>query len=412
MPTRTEASAAAADHPLPAPVRAALGVRSATPLGGGGSPARLWLTDRAAGGPLVVKELTADDGTVDGHDLATFELKPRQIRAVHEQLPRLSPYYVEVVGEWRGPGWAAYAMPRYAGGSVMAPLGGDAPDVPGFFGTLERVFRVLTDRGYAVHELPAPPDHFRVTHLDRLRRRLPLLRRFLEPELLGAEPVVVNGRSVRTLPRLIEALDADEPLLAALQPGRLAFPVHGDLNLGNLLVAPGPGGPDRPGGGFVVLDPRGVLDAWDPVYDFAKALFSLTVFERALAVGFTIDGDAARGYRVASREPAPGFAAAAAGFLPFLDRLPYARRLDAVDPGWRRRLLVVHAVHCLAEAACRLSDRKPRAYGQLHGPAACLLLARGLYLMGLLLLDDLLSGDLGTAGGAGALPRRSATDRI
>lgn len=394
MPTRTDATAAVpVASPLPHPVRTALGVRSARGLGGGGSAARLWHIERTGAEPLVVKETTVHDGLVDGHDLTTFRLKTRQIRAVHARLPRLSPHYVRVVGEWHGPGWSAYAMPRYEGIAVTDLL----PDVTAFFGTLEPVFRALTEDGYAEGGTAAPPDHFRTVHLGRLRRRLPLLRRFLEPGLFEADRVVVNGRTCRTLPALLADLERDDALCAALRPGRLAFPVHGDLNLGNLLVRPGTGD-------FTVLDPRGVLDAWDPVYDFAKSLLSLSVFERALAGGFTVDGDPAAGYRVALAAPGPGFAAAAAGFLPFLDRLPYARRLDADDPGWRRRLLVAHAVHCLAESACRLSDRKPRAYGPVGGAAACLLLARGLHLAGLRLLADVLDGRTET------YPDRSTVD--
>src|SRR5712691_4643450 len=86
---------------LPGPLRTALGLQAVHPLDGGGSPARLWLADTGSG-RLVVKVLCGRDGSVDGHDLATFELKPRQIRAVHRRLPGLSPRYVRVVGTWRG----------------------------------------------------------------------------------------------------------------------------------------------------------------------------------------------------------------------------------------------------------------------------------------------------------------------
>lgn len=368
MPTRTDPTALAV-LPLPEQVRSDLGAVAVRPLAGGGSAARLWRVERATGGPVVVKETTVADGLVDGHDLDTFRRKPRQVALVHTRLPRLSPHYPAIVGEWSGPGWAAYAMPWYDGVPLV-----DRP------AETERVFGILTADGYAAESFPAPPDHFATVHVGRLAGRLPLLRRFLEPELFDRDRVEVNGRSCRTLPALLAALRADGDLHAAMRPGRLAPPVHGDLNLGNVLV--------RPDGGFVVLDPRGVLDPWDPVYDFAKALFSLTVFEQAMAGGFTVDGDAAAGYRVALRLPPLD----AAGFLPMLDRLPYAATLDRHDPRWRRRLLVSHAVHCLAESACRLSDRKPRAYGEVRGAAACLLLARGLHLAGLRLLEDVLTG--------------------
>jgi len=378
---------------VPAPVLQALRVRAARPLGsggGGGSPARLWLVQRASGERLVVKVLHGRDGTVDGHDLATFERKPRQIRAVHARLPGLSPSYVRVAGAWRGPGWAAYAMPHHTGGPVTAPLDRTDPDLPAFFATLRRVFTPLTEQGYATDRRPSPPDHFRRVNLDRIRRRLPLLRRHLDPRLFG-DRLAVNGRPCRGLPRLLDALGADDRLLAALRPGRLSFPVHGDLNLGNVLVGDG---------GFVVLDPRGTLEPWDPVYDLAKALFSLTVFEQALACGFTVRLRAVRDGTPCWDVALPGarrsYPTAALGFVPFIEALPFAAELDRDDPDWRQRLLVTHAVHCVAEAACRLSDRKPRAYGEVRGWAACRLLATGLCLVGIALLDDLVpaAGDV------------------
>jgi aminoglycoside phosphotransferase (APT) family kinase protein len=389
--TRVRGGQDIAPRPLPGSVRSALGIRAARIVGGGGSPAQVWLAETAAGERLVVKALASGDGIVDGHDLGSFMLKPRQIRAVHAQLPLLSPSYVRLVGEWHGPGWAAYAMPFYQGEYVTAPLRGDDPDVPGFFRQLGTVFRTLTEFGYAAQDRAAPPGQFRSAHLDRLRRRLPVLRRYLDPELFGDDPIVINGRSCRTLPGLLSDLAEDDRLHRRLQPPRLCFPVHGDLNLGNLLVRPA-----LSGSTFVVLDPRGVLQFWDPIYDFAKSLFSLTVFDRALAAGFALSTRPDRGgrwaeYRVALRDGQRGYLAAAVGFAPFLQQLPFVGEWASADPGWRHRLFFSHAVHCLAEAACRLSDRKPRTYDDARGWDACLVLARGLYLVGLVLLNDLLA---------------------
>ncbi len=387
-PARARPSPGGAARPLPDRIGAALHVQTARLIGGGGSPAQVWLVRTAGGDSLVVKVLAARDGIVDGHDLGSFSVKPRQIRAVHRWLPRLSPYYAEVVGEWRGPGWAAYAMPYYRGAEVTAPLRREGIHLPGFLAELEGIFRVLTELGYAAWSRPAPPGQFGSVHLDRARRRLPLLRRYLDPELFSADPVLVNGRQCLTLPRLLSRLSADDRLNAALQPARLHFPVHGDLNLGNLVLRPGTGVPR-----FVVLDPRGTLRFWDPVYDFAKSLFSLTAFEPALAAGFTVthrpDPAGRSHYQVSLRGDHRGLLDAAIEFVPLLARIPFVAELDRVDPGWRRRLLYAHAVHCLAEAACRLSDRKPRAYPDARGWDACLLLARGLYLVGLVLLNDL-----------------------
>jgi Phosphotransferase enzyme family len=375
---------------LPAPVVADLGIVGAVMDPNGGSSATVWRVRTERGLRLVVKALTERDGLVDGHDLATFMCKPRQTAAVHRELPRLSPYYTSVIARWRGPGWAAYAMPHYGGRPVTRPLDGPQPDVDGFLRDVSAVLRVLTESGYAQRSWPSAPDHFVTTHLARVRRRLPLLHRHLPAGLLADQPIVVNGRRCRSLPRLLAEVSANDALLATLRPGRLAFPVHGDLHLGNLLLRRG--GPDPE---FTVLDPRGVLMPWDPVYDFAKSLFSLTIFERAitggLRVGRTIQsGSRSGGYTVALTDNRDSYLMAAERFVPALAELPYFRHLDRVDPNWRTRLRFAHACHCLAESACRLSDRKSRAYGEVRGWDACVLLSTGLLLHGIRQLDELL----------------------
>src|SRR5580698_10739608 len=92
--------------PVPGPVVEELGIAEATLDPSGGSSATVWRVGTERGQRLVVKVLSERDGLVDGHDLGTFARKPRQIAAVHKQLPGLSPYYASVIGCWQGPGWA------------------------------------------------------------------------------------------------------------------------------------------------------------------------------------------------------------------------------------------------------------------------------------------------------------------
>jgi hypothetical protein len=374
---------------VPARVRRDLGIRRARRLRGGGTPALVLLCEDSRGDPVVVKVLHAAAGSVDGHDLGSFLRKPRQIAGIHRDLPGLSLYYVPLIGSWQEPGWGAYAMPWIDGVSPVTLLVSGKRDRRDFTRTVRAVFDVLGTHGYPASRVPAPGAHGRDTHLGRVRRRLPLLARHLDDSLTGTGMFRVNGREVLPAGELLA--QAGKPrTLAALQPAALWYPVHGDLNLGNLIIGDGHPADGEPA--FTVLDPRGITVHWDPVYDAAKALFSLTLFDAAMASGFVIKRESSRGYAVRLRTPVPELAEAAAQFPALLGSVGFFQDLDFSDPLWRRRLLYVHAFHVLAESACRLSDRTPRELPGACGWDARRELATGLYLCGLLLLNDLLAG--------------------
>lgn len=374
---------------VPEPIRRDLGIWRARRLRGGGTPALVLLCEDNTGDRVVVKVLHAAAGSVDGHDLGSFLRKPKQIAQIHHDLPGLSPYYVQLTGSWQGPGWGAYAMPWVDGVPPVTLLASGQHSQRDFDQTLRSVFGVLGTHGYLASRLPAPGGHGRCTHLDRVCRRLPLLARHLDTVLTGSGILRVNGRDVLPAGELLDRAGTPEAL-AALQPAALWYPVHGDLNLGNLLIRDS----SAAGGGsaFTVLDPRGITWHWDPVYDAAKALFSLTLFEAAIATGFVITRESGRGYTVRLRAPAPELTLAAARFPALLGTTGFFGGLDVSDPLWRRRLLYAHAFHVLAESACRLSDQTFRELPGASGLDARRELATGLYLCGLVLLSDLLTG--------------------
>jgi hypothetical protein len=374
---------------VPQRVRRDLGIRRARRLHGGGTPALVLCCEDRRGDLIVTKVLRAAAGSVDGHDLGSFLRKPGQIARIHRDLPGLSPYYVPLVGSWHGPRWGAYAMPWIDGVPPVTLLAGGQHGHRDFMRTIWSVFDVLGTHGYPASRIPPPADHGRDTHLGRVRRRLPLLACHLDAALTGPGPLRVNGRDVLPASELLARAGTPQAM-AALQPTALWYPVHGDLNLGNLLIRDS----SAPSGGpaFTILDPRGTSWHWDPVYDAAKALFSLTLFDAAMAGGFIITRTPGRGYAVRLRTPVPQHTQAAVQFPALLGTTGFFRGLDISDPLWRRRLLYAHAFHVLAESACRLSDRTFRELPGGYGWAARRELATGLYLCGLLLLSDLLVG--------------------
>lgn len=351
----------------------------------GGSSARVYRARTGEGEDVVLKVLGAGaQAVVDGHDLDSFRAKARQIAHIEQRAASLGARYLPITRSIDAGTWAAHLTPYYPSQDLAAPLR-DGRGVGAFFEQLTLVIEELATHGYGRASVPAPPAWLDEVVIDRFTRRLMLLEQAL-PQAVCPDVITVDGQTCIAprilLPRL--RARAAHPLMR-MRPPRLGLGAHGDANTRNILMSPA-------GDDFRLIDPRGSSAPWDPVYDLAKILFSLTIWDLALRDGVKVRRNPSRQithYDVALRSPAPpDYARAIDGFLPFLSTLPALSELLADDPGWVGRLVLTHDLHVLSEASCRLSDTKPRrgSDGRASTPEE---LALGHYLLGTRLLNDL-----------------------
>ncbi|WHX18822.1 phosphotransferase [Streptomyces malaysiensis subsp. malaysiensis] len=383
--TTGHGGASAAERAAVAAAADRLGLTVGAEIWEGGSPARVHRARAADGGEVVLKVLAAHPGAVDGHDLGSFRGKLHQIRHITDHAPKLAARYLTVLDTIEGDGWAATTTPYLPSEDLGACLRRGDGDEELFFARNADALRALLTDGYGSAAHPTAPGHLDDVHIGRFLRRLPVLEEHL-PEVAGKRELVVEGRRLEApAPLLRRLLETERDRLDALAPARLGFPAHGDTNIRNLLFATeGDANTD-----VHIIDPRGSTGPWDPVYDIAKILFSLTVWDPMLRLGIRIRRDGPDGgWHTDFRRPVyPGYRSAAHHYLDRLDATG-APALFEGDPHWKQRLLLTHALHVLAEAPCRLSDRKPKPdVGGRHSPPEEL--ALGHYLLGTLLLNDL-----------------------
>lgn len=359
-----------ADRPaLVDEVATRLGVQVLQALGRGGSGAHSLLTETGTGELAVLKIVADRPGAVDGHDLDSFLQKSRQIQQLRETTPAIGRHYPPVLASLADPGWAA-TLTRYVPGSDLVALAeregpGCAQDV------LRNVWQRLSADGYAATSRPATAQHWLRDFCDRLERRRHLLVGKVDPALLGGGCVSVNGR-------IVEGLDGAAATARSLSwvfdDSRVADPVHGDLNLRNIVIGDQAGSPPA----FALLDPRGTLGPWDPVYDLAKVLFSLTVFDDLMEDGAELGRLSETGFSLALRVSRhQDWLRLLIGDLDrMLAEAGVAGKLAVPQ------LLLAHATHLLAESACRISDIGQRPGARREAAAALLL-------FGLTLMADL-----------------------
>jgi aminoglycoside phosphotransferase (APT) family kinase protein len=321
---------------------------------------------RTAGGePMLVKVIRSGPSVVDGHDEASFRRKPLQIAHLADQFPAVAALHVPIRDELAGPGWCAHVMPFVDGTDMLTPVD-DAP------ARISTVIDQLARDGW-VHRTERGMPYLRAAHLDRIRRRWAFLAAAVPPAALDSHGLEVNGAPCRGLRVLLDVADR---MVDLLEPDWLAPPVHGDLNTRNVIFT---------GSGFVLVDPRGVLEPMDPCYDLGKITLSLSIWDPFVRDpgGLVTDG---HGKSFHVRIPF------LAGYRELLAALPaiFARSavlLQTLGRRWQARLAFSHAVHAVAEAACRVSDIRakgqPDAAAQQHASA--------FLLYGLVLLDDVVT---------------------
>jgi len=268
-------------------------------------------------------------------------------------------------------------MPYYESVDIGASLRPDGIDPERFWSDMTQVLSDLLSFGYLRSAVSVGVGHINSVHMDRLARRFWVLRKYLPGDLCDADVIVINGVRCRNPLGLALAM-ADSDLTHRIDPQRLYYPVHGDLNMRNILVTE-----DR----YRVIDPRGTIHHWDPAYDIAKLLFSLTVWDAAMRRGFNIGRG--REWSIGVRGGRyQGYRNAASQLVPQLRSLSGFGELTAGDSGWESRVLLGHAFHTLAEAACRLSAAKKRTGEAGDCQFTPLELAVGHYLYGVLFLED------------------------
>ena len=335
----------------------------------------------------VLKCVRKGDGLIDGHDLTTFARQIEQTNRIHRMCPELSPHFAKALAWYVGEEGAALIMPFYSGYQICHLLT-NGQGVSSFFERLSVIMEKLIKYGYLRQREAALAGTFERLHIQRVERRLSVLQRYLPSDLFSGDLVLINSIQCRPIPALLVDLRADTVALRQLDPPALYFPIHGDLNLDNILVC----GESTE---FTLLDPRGTLCPWDVIYDCAKQLFSLTALHSALRWGFQIsqcNEGRYSSYRVQlSSEHSIALTQASEMYVSFLSQLSTFRTLVANDSAWQPRLYWTHCFHVLASAASCIVNQQQYPGNDISKKSAQVQLALGFHLLGRFLLERMVS---------------------
>lgn len=168
--------------------------------------------------------------------------------------------------------------------------------------------------------------------------------------VLGGEMVSIDGITCRNPLGVLTGI-ATASYEDQVRPRSLGLCSHGDMTVLNMLR-------DHQRNTLLLIDPRGVIGPWDPVYDLGKIAFSLSGFAHCMRghLRWTSHG---RQFRVLADDSSESYARGQRERALFVSRLtadPEFAVLRAKEPYLLHRIAFAEAVHYLADTPYRYAQ--------------------------------------------------------
>jgi len=181
-------------------------------------------------------------------------------------------------------------------------------------------------------------------YLERSITRLRPINKLIDVR----DTIKINGEQLRAPHIILRELLDNKQLRRYIVPQLECFCFHGDLTLLNTVYI-------KEQNKIKLIDPRGHIGVWDPLYDFGKIKFTLSGFGEFIlgSQGMVLSENG--GYRVnldavvsSSRQLDDMF------FDMLANSKPFNEKVIKNEPYWRYRIALAEAAHYLADIPFRL----------------------------------------------------------
>jgi hypothetical protein len=161
--------------------------------------------------------------------------------------------------------------------------------------------------------------------------------------------LTINGKSYVAPHIILGDLLQNKQLREFIKPRTEAFCFHGDLTLLNTVFV------DKTRD-IRLIDPRGFIGSWDPLYDYAKLQFTLVGFgEFVVSKEPMVTEDASGNFTIHFNQIPEASLWLHDEFLDLLaDNPMFKKEIISREPHWRKRITLAKATHFLADIPFRL----------------------------------------------------------
>lgn len=309
----------------------------------GSSAAYLYVV-RDKDGHQAVRKIAIRDG-VEGNGIAKVAEEIRYYRYIAHRRPTLARLYPKLLGARLDRSYSSEIIEYLDGPNLYEALRSETLPYDTYKASLRQLLNDISQYGVGV--LTTPKDgqtQLNAYYLDRALTRLEPIH-----DLIGkADTLTINGQTIPAPHVLLARIAVDKELRELLLPRTECFCIHGDLTLLNTVFL-------QNDHRVKLIDPRGYIGKWDPLYDFGKLAFTLSGFGEFIVARPPLSTNAAGSYTIDFDAIPRNSRRLRSEFYQFLaDSEPFARRIISAEPHWRERIQFAEAIHYLSDIPFRL----------------------------------------------------------
>ena len=302
----------------------------------------------------TIIKLATTDGSGLNNGRRKIIREAKQIISLKKHYPeQLGPILPDVLNSWQSNWYGAIELPFYEGQSFANYLRTHTTKE-----TLEQLTPIVTAtiKAYKLSYARSTSNTFLDEKLiARARFRIRYTKRGddILQNMLLLKKIVINGVAYENPAQIIEKITRDQTVIDSLKSRYLSDCVHGDLNLANVFLTPY---------GLRFIDLRGSRQKWDMFYDLAKMIFTAG-YDRICHFEFEpqleADGSYTLSYADANNDVHNKWETVESSLETIYTHTPEFKQIIENEPNWRLKLRFMHAVHYIADAACRVEAGSP-----------------------------------------------------
>jgi|GEM_PF-2896331 len=309
----------------------------------GSSAAYLCIVEGSDHTPKV-RKVAFRDG-VEGNGIAKVAKEIEYYKHIAQYKPKLASLYPKLIDSEITPTFSSETIEYLDGPNFYESIRSNARTFSQYQHSLQEFINTICvnalDHCVPVKDADRALDAY---YIERSLARLQPIKDIVQAN----DTIHINGKDYLAPHVMLADLLTNTQLRRYLLPSLECFCFHGDMTLLNTIYM-------AQTSTTKLIDPRGHIGLWDPLYDFAKLTFTLSGFGEFILGDQTMVSKVDDGYTIDFEKIPPVSRKLHAGLFGMLEaNALFKNKIISHEPHWRQRIAFAEATHYLADIPFRL----------------------------------------------------------